>query len=61
MFLAVAVYCKTRIPKPFSLLRLAQSCRALRPQWCQSGVKMAQGVARRVVRRDHYLCLKVPH
>src|SRR5215208_7558688 len=26
--------CKTRLLKPFSLLRLGQCCRTLRPQWC---------------------------
>ena len=35
MFLAAADYCKTRIPKPFSLLRLTLRCRVLRPRWCQ--------------------------
>ena len=30
--------CKTRIPKPFLCLGLAQYCRVLRPRWCQSGV-----------------------
>jgi hypothetical protein len=30
--------CESRIPKPFSILRLALRCRALRSRWCQSGV-----------------------
>ena len=40
--LGVAGVCRTHIPKPFSFLRIAQRCRALRPRWCQSGVKTPQ-------------------
>jgi hypothetical protein len=45
VFLSVAGGCKTRIPKPFSLLTLARRCRVLRSQWCQRrrfGVRVAQ-------------------
>jgi hypothetical protein len=35
----VAGDCKTRIPKPFSLLGVARRCGMLRSQWCQSGVR----------------------
>ena len=38
VFPSVAGVCKTRILKPYFLLRLAHRCRVLRSRWCQSGV-----------------------
>ena len=49
-FLDVAGGCETRIPKPFSLLRLAHPCRVLRPRCCQSGVSSPW------IRRRQFLC-----
>jgi integrase len=34
----VARACNSRIPKPFSLLRLAECCTVLRSRWYQSGI-----------------------
>ena len=44
----VAGVCKTRILKPFSLLRLAKCCGVLRSRWCQSGVKSGRCVRLRL-------------
>jgi hypothetical protein len=43
----IAETCEFPIDKLFSLLRLAQYCRTLRPRWCQSGVNRCQDFPRR--------------
>jgi len=41
----VAEACKSRISKPFSLLRFAACCTVLRSQWYQSGINFTRKFA----------------